>query len=141
MPIDEQAMIEAIMQVRGQIDFLWQFFVSVQLALFALIFLYDEAVDSLNVFARFLTLIGLGMFSWINGNALKGAYSLIDAFHQQYRVDYGSPGRFQEAFMNHFVNMDYGGREKMIMLTHGLAFVVIVLALLAPSFVQHRRRH
>ena len=31
MPIQEQTMIDAIMHTRGQVDFLWQFFVTVQL--------------------------------------------------------------------------------------------------------------
>ena len=96
-------MIEAIMHIRAQIDFLWQFFVTVQLTLFALIFIYDEAVDSLNGLARLLTLFGLGMFSWINGNALRGAYRLIAAFHEQYRADYGlalgSSGHFGRTFL------------------------------------------
>jgi len=37
-------LIEAILGFRSQIDFLWQFFVSVHIAIFALLFIYDEAV-------------------------------------------------------------------------------------------------
>ena len=140
MPMQEQTLVEAIMHVRGQIDFLWQFFVTVQLALFALIFIYDEAVDSLNGLARILALCGIGIFSYINGNALRHAYGLIIALHQQYKLDYGQPGRFQAGLQKAFVDADYGGREDMIMITHGLAFVVVALALVFPSFVQHRRR-
>jgi hypothetical protein len=138
-PIQEQTMVEAIMQVRGQIDFLWQFFVTVQLALFALIFIYDEAVDSLNGFARLLALAGIGIFSYINGNALRGAYELINALHHQYRLDYGRPGRLLPELQRTFVEIDYGSRSEMIMMTHGLAFAVVAMALLFPAFVQHRR--
>jgi hypothetical protein len=139
MVMQEQTMMDAIMHVRGQIDFLWQFFVTVQLALFALIFIYDEAVDSLNALARTLALAGLGIFSYINGNALRSAYELIQALHQQYRQDYGQPGRFLPALQASFVDIDYGGREQMILITHGLAFAVVALALVFPAFVQHRR--
>ena len=139
MVMQEQTMMDAIMHVRGQIDFLWQFFVTVQLALFALIFIYDEAVDSLNAFARALALSGIAIFSYINGNALRGAYELIQALHQQYRQDYGQPGRFLPALQAAFVDIDYGGREQMIMVTHGLAFAVVAMALVFPAFVQHRR--
>jgi hypothetical protein len=139
MPIQEQTMIDAIMHMRGQIDFLWQFFVTVQLTLFALIFIYDEAVDSLNAFARLLFLFGLGMFSWINGNALRGAYRLIAALHEQYKADYGAPGRFREALQSAFVDVDYAGRDEMVLITHSLAYTVVALALLFPSFIQHKR--
>ena len=139
MPIQEQTMIDAIMSMRGQIDFLWQFFVTVQLALFALIFIYDEAVDSLNGLARLLALFGLGMFSWINGNALRAAYKLIAALHEQYKADYGQAGRFKDAFQKAFVDVDYSGHDEMVMISHGLAFAVVAMALVVPTFIQHRR--
>lgn len=138
-PIGEQTLVEAIMQVRGQIDFLWQFFVTVQLALFALIFIYDEAVDSLNGLARTLALFGIGVFSYINGNALRSAYELVIALHAQYKHDYGKPGRLVSALQHAFVDTDYSGRSDMIFMTHGLAFTVVALALVFPTFIQHKR--
>jgi hypothetical protein len=103
MPIQEQTMIDAIMHTRGQLDFLWQFFVTVQLAIFALLFVYDDAVDSMNRTARTLAIIAIGMFNWINGHALRGTYGLLDALHQQYRADYGQSSRFQPALYELFV--------------------------------------
>ena len=44
--IQEGTLIEAILGFRSQIDFLWQFFVTVHIAIFALLFIYDEAVES-----------------------------------------------------------------------------------------------
>ena len=46
--IQEGTLIEAILGFRSRIDFLWQFFVTVHIAIFALLFIYDEAVESLN---------------------------------------------------------------------------------------------
>src|SRR5690606_12247485 len=83
MPIQEQTLIEAIMQTRGQVDFLWQFFMTVQIAIFALLFIYDKAVESLNSFARLLALGAVALFDWINAEALRGAYGLLDAMHGQ----------------------------------------------------------
>ncbi|MFN3626209.1 MAG: hypothetical protein ACK4TP_19440, partial [Hyphomicrobium sp.] len=68
--IQEATLIEAILSIRSQIDFLWQFFVTAHIAIFALLFIYDEAVESLNVIARFLALAGIALFEWINGKAL-----------------------------------------------------------------------
>jgi hypothetical protein len=50
--IEEPALIEAILTIRTQVDFLWQFFVTAHIAIFALLFIYDQAVDSLNAIAR-----------------------------------------------------------------------------------------
>lgn len=36
-PLDEGSLLEAIMDARSQIDFLWQFFVTVHIAIFALL--------------------------------------------------------------------------------------------------------
>ena len=140
MPIQEQTMIDAIMHTRGQLDFLWQFFVTVQLAIFALLFIYDDAVDGMNRTARGLAIIAFGMFDWINGNALRGCYALLDALHQQYRADYGQAARFQPALYELFVQQRYEGRETMLMLTHGLAFTVVMLALIWRQFVQHDKQ-
>jgi hypothetical protein len=140
MPIQEQTMIDAIMHTRGQLDFLWQFFVTVQLAIFALLFIYDDAVDNMNRTARALAIAAFGMFDWINGHALRSTYALLDALHQQYRADYGQSARFQPALYELFVQQRYEGKEVMLMLTHGLAFAVVMLALIWRQFIQHDNR-
>jgi hypothetical protein len=140
MPIQEQTIIDTIMHTRGQVDFLWQFFVTVQLAVFALLFIYDDAVDSMNRTARALAIIAFGMFDWINGHALRSSYALLDALHQQYRADYGQSSRFQPAFYELFVQQRYEGKESMLMLTHGLAFGVVMMALIWRQFIQHDNR-
>ena len=137
MPIDEQTLMEAIMQTRGQVDFLWQFFMTVQIAIFALLFIYDEAVESLNGFARFLAICAIALFDWINAEALQNAYALLDALHQQYRADFGQPERFQSVLYHHFVLANFAGRVTMISITHSLAFSVVLLALFWRRFIQH----
>jgi hypothetical protein len=137
MPIAEQILVDAIMHTRGQLDFLWQFFVTVQLAIFALLFIYDDAVDSMNRTARGLAIAAIGMFDWINGGALRSCYGLLDALHQQYRADYGQSKRFQPVFYELFVQQRYEGKDNMLMLTHGLAFGVVALALIWRQFMQH----
>jgi hypothetical protein len=94
----------------------------------------------LNTLARLLALLGLSLFSYMNGTALLAAYDLLAALHQQFRIDYGQSGRFHEGLQKAFVMADFTGRQSMIALTHGAAFTVVALALVVPSFVQHRRR-
>jgi len=138
--MSEQTLVEAIIQTRARIDFIWQFFVTVHLAVFALVLVYDQAVESMNVVARIFALVGIALFEWINGTALTGAYDLVDALHQQYRADFGQPQRFQRALYEHFVLTKLDGQGKMIMATHGMAFAFVFMALTWHRFIRSRRR-
>lgn len=136
--IEEQALIDMILHARSQVDFLWQFFVTVHIAIFALLFIYNDAVENLNFPARALCIAGIALFDWINGNALKGAYRLLDAAQDQYRVLYGAAERFQPDFFHHFVQASFADRPMMVNVTHGMAFAVVILSLLSIRFIRQR---
>jgi hypothetical protein len=138
--IQEGTLIEAILGFRAQIDFLWQFFVTVHIAIFALLLIYDEAVESLNFIARAFALAGVALFEWINGKALANTYILLDATLDQYRALYGQADRFQPGFFRHFVGMTFTDRPMTVLITHSMAFVVIILALLSREFIQTRKK-
>ena len=82
---------------------------------------------------------GVALFEWINGKALTNTYLLLDATLDQYRALYGEVSRFQPAFFQHFVGQTYSDRPTMVLLTHSMAFVVILLALLSREFIQTRK--
>jgi len=136
----ESSLIEAIMMTRAQVDFLWQFFVTVHIAVFALLFIYDEAVESMNAVARVLAVVGIAMFDWINGKALQNTYLLLDAMQDQYRALFGQVERFRPAFYEQFVLASFANRPDIVYVTHGMAFVVVILALSSRHFIQSRRR-
>jgi hypothetical protein len=138
--IEEGALIQAITATRAQLDFVWQFFMTVQIALFALLVIYDDALDGLNRFARVLAIVAVGLFDWINAGALLNTYKLLEALHQQYRTSYGQFSRFDPLFYEQFVLATYSGREQLLALTHGLAFAVVALALIWSGFIQHQER-
>jgi hypothetical protein len=138
--IQEATLIDAILAFRGQIDFLWQFFVTVHIAIFALLFIYDDAVEALNAVARVFALAGVGLFEWINGKALANTYLLLDATLDQYRALYGQAERFQPAFFDHFVAQTFADRPMTVLVTHSMAFVVILLALVSREFIQSRKK-
>lgn len=137
-PLQESTLVEAIMSVRGQVDFLWQFFVTVHIAIFALLFIYDHAVESLNTAAKFFAVLGVAAFEWINGNALAHAYLLLDAMQEQFRWNYGQADRFHPAFYEQFVLASYASRPAMVLMTHSAALVVVLLAFLSRRFIQSR---
>ncbi len=84
------------------------------IAIFALPFIYDEAVKSLNFIARAFALGGVAMFEWISGNALTNAY-LFDATLDQYRALYGQAERFQPPFFHHFVEQTFADRPATVL--------------------------
>jgi len=137
-PLQESTLIEAIMAVRGQIDFLWQFFVTVHIALFALLFIYDHAVENLNAVAKFFAVLGVAAFEWINGNALAHTYLLLDAMQDQFRWNYGQADRFHPAFYEQFVLASYATRPATVLLTHSSALLVVLLAFASRRFIQTR---
>lgn len=137
--IPEGSLIEAIMSTRSQIDFLWQFFVTVHIAVFALLFIYDDAVESMNVLARALSVLGIAAFNWINGKALSNAYLLLDAMIDQYRAVFGQVERFRPAFYQRFVMESYADRPDMVLFTHGLALFVVLLAISSRRFIQSKK--
>ncbi|HXE02676.1 MAG TPA: hypothetical protein VN623_12085 [Hyphomicrobium sp.] len=137
-PLQEGTLVEAIMAVRGQIDFLWQFFVTVHIALFALLFIYDHAVENLNAIAKFFAVLGVAAFEWINGNALAHTYLLLDAMQDQFRWNYGQADRFHPAFYEQFVLASYATRPATVLLTHSSALLVVLLAFASRRFIQTR---
>lgn len=132
----EDSLIQAIMEVRGQVDFLWQFFVTVHIAIFALLLIYDHAVESLNWMARAFAVCGIAAFEWINGNALAGAYMLLDALHDQYRWAFGQADRFHPALYETFVLANYRSRPGMVLITHSAALLIVLLAFASRRFIQ-----
>jgi hypothetical protein len=101
-------------RARGQVYFLWQFFVTVHIAIFALLFIYDHAVESLNTVAKFFAVLGVAAFEWINGNAPTHAYLLLDAMPEQFHWNYAQADRFHPAFYAQFVLTSYATRPAMV---------------------------
>ena len=134
----EGTLVDAIMAARSQIDFLWQFFVSVHIAIFALLFIYDHAIEGLNWVAKACVVAGIASFEWINGNALAHSYMLLDAMLDQYRWSFGQAERFHPAFYDQFVLATYKSRPEMVMMTHSTAVIVVLLAIVSRHFIQSK---
>ena len=138
--MDQEALVGAIVGARAQIDFVWQFFVSAQLAVFALLVIYDEVVEDLNVIAKGLVLVAMGTFDWINAGALIESYLMLDALHDQFRVSFGSLPNLSRLFVARFVNVSYESGPTTVMFTHSLAFTTVLLAIIWRSFIRRRPR-
>lgn len=135
MSIDN--LMAAILAMRSQVDFIWQFFVTVHIALFALLLIYDDAVEALNVVARAFAIVGVAVFDWVNGHALRQSYLLLDAFHEQLRLQYGQVDKYVPALYERFVLASFIDRPSLIYLTHSMAFTVVVMAIVWRGFISH----
>lgn len=136
----EGMLVEAIIDTRTQIDFIWQVFITVHIALFALLFIYSEAVDRWNATARLFALVGVAAFEYINGTALVKAYLLLDAMHDQYRTSFGQVERFQPKLYEQFVLAQYSDRPDMVMITHGSSLAVVFIVLIARHLIHRAAR-
>lgn len=137
--IEEAALLKAIISTRQQVDFLWQFFVSVEIAIFALLFIYDSVVENMNFIAKGMAAAGVALFCWINGNAISNTYLLLDSMINQYAVWYGKPSRFDPDFLEHFVKVNYADRPQLVLITHSLSLAIVVLALFWRRFIQTKQ--
>ncbi len=135
--LEESALVEAIMMMRTQIDFLWQVFITVHIAVFAMLFIYGKSVDELKLSVRGFAAAGMAAFLWINGKALTAAYLLLDAMQDQYRAAFGQPERFQPKFYEQFVLAQYADRPNMVLMTHCSVLFVVVTALVARRLIQN----
>ncbi len=64
---------------------------------------------------------------------------LLDATLDQYRALYGQAERFQPAFIHYFVGQSFADRPATVLITHSMAFTVILLALVSREFIQTRK--
>ena len=135
MNLSDQSIVDAIMQARAQIDFLWQFFVSVHIALFALLFIYDHAIEAMNYVARAFMVAGVGLFNWINGNGIVDSYNLLNALHHQFRFQFGQADKYDPQFYKFFVLSHFEDRPLTVLITHSLAFAVVMLSMFWRRFI------
>ncbi|MFV0367709.1 MAG: hypothetical protein ACK5KM_04555 [Hyphomicrobiaceae bacterium] len=137
----EGDLIQAITDTRQQIDFIWQVFITVHIALFALLFIYSEAIDAWNALARIFALGGIAAFDYINGKALGDTYLLLGSMHDQFRQFFGSQvENFHPNFYERFVLAEYADRPQMVLITHGFAFGVVFVVLVARQLIHRAAR-
>jgi len=137
--MQQEALIQAIVGARGQLDFIWQVFLSAQVAVFAFLLIYEEEMEKMNFLGRLLALIGIGAFDWINASALIDTYGLLDALHHQYRVSFGQLNGLSPLFVDRFVNASYETGPRMVAFTHTLAFTFVLLSFVLRNMIRRDR--
>ncbi len=102
---------------------------------FALLFIYDKAVNSINLLGWLLAISDFGVFGCINGNALQNTYKVLHVMHTQYRTSLGLPEWFVPEFYEMFVQINVADRPIIVSITRSIAVAVVAIAFLWRCFI------
>ena len=128
-------MLEAFLLAGEQINNEWSMYIVVHLGLFWFFFFMHRP---LLIIERLIAIFAYGIFAFINGNGLISTYDTLEAIRNDL------VNRFPEAFnaapelARVLANTNYAGRDELIMLTHGCAFVVVMLLFLFRNMMIRR---
>jgi len=117
---------QTLVMVSNKVDGLWQMYIGVHLGIFWLLFFMHRPLLASE---RFIALIAYTFFAAVNGKAMMDTYALLDSL----RLDLLNS--FPEAVARVpdtaalMQSVDYGDRTMLILISHGLAWVLVVLTL------------
>jgi len=117
---------QTLVMVSNKIDGLWQMYIAVHLGIFWLLFFMHRPLLAVE---RIIALIAYTFFSAVNGKALTDTYALLNNL----RLDLLD--NFPEAFARVpetaalMQSVDYTDRTMLILISHGMAWVLVVLTL------------
>jgi len=117
---------QTLVMISNKVDGLWQMYIGVHLGIFWLLFFMRRPLLAIE---RFIALIAYTFFAAVNGKAMMDTYALLDSL----RLDLLNS--FPEAVARVpdtaalMQSVDYGDRTMLILISHGLAWVLVVLTL------------
>lgn len=124
---DQQSITALMVGASGKLDTLWQIFILLHFGIFTLLLIHQAVLSRIGQLAA---TVAYGLVMFINFSALSGTYKILDALHQQFRKDFGaSAGKFVPALQESFVNADLSTRPSLLLVTHGLAGLIVLYAI------------
>lgn len=133
--MDASTVLQTLVQVGDQIDSQWSMYIVVHLGLFWFFFLVHRP---LLLVERAVALFSYGAFDYINGNALKHSYYFLEALRTDLVTRYADEAAKAPATARALAAMDFSGRDDLILITHGAAFLVVTLFLLSRNYMIRR---
>lgn len=119
------ALLETWMEAGTKIDNLWSMYIVVHLGLFWFFFLVHRP---LLIVERMIAVAAYVGFDWINGNALIHSYNFLEAVRRDLVLGKAA-AEFTQAptTLAMLKSVDYAGRDQLILLTHGGAFLLVLV--------------
>ncbi len=129
------SILEAMIQTGNQIDSQWSMYIVVHLGLFWFFFLVHRPLLFIE---RAIALVAYGGFAFINGKALIGTYSFLEAMRRDLLAGFSNELARTPEMANAIAGAFYGDRQELIYMTHGAAFAVVALFLLFRNVMIRR---
>ncbi len=133
--MNASSLLEAMVSTGSQIDSEWSMYIVVHLGLFWFFFLIHRP---LLVVERTIALFAYGAFAYINGNSLISTYTLLEAMRSDLVTRFRNELANTPAMARVLADNYYGGREELIYVTHGAAFIVVALLLIFRNVIIRR---
>ena len=117
-------MLEALVETGNQIDSAWSMYIVVHLGLFWFFFLVHRPLLFIE---RVVALFAYAAFVFINGKGLLTTYTFLEALRSDIVANFRSELANAPSTARALAEAYFGGREEMILITHGVAFVIVAL--------------
>ncbi len=134
--------MDALMSVSAKLDNLWSMYIVVHLGILWFLFLVHRP---LLVVERLIALVAYGGFVLVNSQALIHSYSLVESLRSDLITRFGEQMAQASETMRFMSERAAGthpqGAEQLIMVSHGVALVIVALLLLfRNSMIRHYYR-
>ena len=133
--MNASSLLEAMVETGNQIDSEWSMYIVVHLGLFWFFFLIHRP---LLLVERAIALFAYGAFAYINGNSLISTYNMLEAMRSDLVTSFRDALANTPATANELAQNYYGGRDELILVTHGAAFAVVALLLAFRNVIIRR---
>jgi hypothetical protein len=117
-----EGMLEALVETGNQIDSAWSMYIVVHLGLFWFFFLVHRPLLFIE---RVVALFAYAAFAYINGNGLLITYGFLEALRADLVANFGRELANAPATARALAGFYFGERQEMIMVTHGVALLVV----------------
>ena len=117
---------QTLVMISSKIDSLWQMYIGVHLGIFWLLFFMRRPLLAIE---RFIALIAYTFFTAINGKAMIDTYALLDNLRTDLLANFPEAIARVPDTAALMQSVDYGDRMPLILISHGLAWALVVLTL------------
>ena len=131
---------QTLVIVGNKIDALWQMYIGVHLAIFWLLFFISRPLLAVE---RVIALVAYTFFAAVNGKALSDTYWLLDTMRADLLTSFPDALARLPKTAELMQAVTYESRLDLIMISHGMAWVLVLLTLaFRNSMIRaHRRRY
>jgi hypothetical protein len=134
-----EILFETIQSQAMKIDNIWQMYLVVHLGIFWFFFLMHRP---LLIIERAIAMVSYSIFCVINGSSLVNSYKYLEALRRDTLLSFADGLQSVPSVTNVLSQWDFSGRLTVIFITHGGAWLLVMLIMLfRNSMVAYYYRH